>query len=99
MAKYKNELRDELAKVLTVQYDYPPSGEGSIGYKGENLYRFKESDITDIQNFVINMAENYQRSYSIEILAQELITELLDKGLIVYDGYGYKKQKEERLSI
>jgi uncharacterized protein YggE len=38
------EIRNGLAQILTVQYDYPPNGEGSVGYKGNNLYRFKVAD-------------------------------------------------------
>ena len=34
------QLRRDLGQVLTTQYDYPPNGEGSVGYKGYNLYRF-----------------------------------------------------------
>ena len=34
-----DEIRNGLAQILTVQYDYPPNGEGSVGYKGNNLLR------------------------------------------------------------
>lgn len=93
------ELRKELGQVITFQYDYPPNGEGSIGYRGHNLYRFKVEDAADIQLFLAERSDNYQHSYSIDILAQEIITDLLDQGLIVYGGYGYKKQQKEHHSI
>ena len=31
-------ILDDLKQVITMQYDYPPNGMGSIGYKGFNLY-------------------------------------------------------------
>ena len=99
MNKSIEELRSELGQVLTRQYDYPPSGEGSIGYKGENLYRFKTEDAEAIESFLAERLDDYQHSYNINILAQEIITDLLDQGLIVYDGFGYKKQKSEKISI
>ena len=82
-----------------MQYDYPPNGEGSIGYKGNNLYRVKVEDIDDIKLFLAARTENYSHSYNIDILAPEVITDLLDQGLIVYGGYGYKKQLKEHTSI
>ena len=99
MEKSMLELRKEIGQVITCQYDYPPNGEGSIGYRGHNLYRFKVEDIADIQLFLAERLEKYQHSYNIDILAQEMITDLLDQGLIVYGGYGYKKQQKERHSI
>jgi hypothetical protein len=33
------------------------------------------------------------------VLAQEIITDLLDDGLITYGGYGFKKQQKESHSI
>ena len=99
MEKSLKELRRELGQVITRQYDYPPNGEGSVGYKGNNLYRFKEEDLGDIELFIAERAENYKHSYNIDILAQEIITDLLDQGLIVYGGYGYKRQQQEKLGI
>lgn len=93
------EVRKKLGHVLTMQYDYPPNGEGAIGYKGFNMYRFKEEDVPEIQLVLAEQVEKYKYSYNIDILAQEMITELLDKGLIVYGGYGYKKQQKEHHSI
>ena len=92
-------LQSELGQILTTQYDYPPNGEGSIGYKGNNLYRFKVEDFGAIEQFLAKRTENYEHSYNIDILAQEIITDLLDQGLIVYGGYGYKKQQKEQHSI
>ena len=93
------ELRKALGQVLTMQYDYPPNGEGSMGYKGYNLYRFKQGDLGEIQLVLAERTEDYIHSYNIDILAQEMITDLLDKGLIVYGGYAYKKQQKEHHSI
>lgn len=99
MKKDWKDLRRELGQVITRQYDYPPNGEGSMGYKGFNLYRFKEEDVADIERFLDERIEHYEHSYNIDILAQEIITDLLDQGLIVYGGYGYKKQQKEHHSI
>jgi len=99
MEKSWKELISELGQVVTRQYDYPPNGEGSIGYKGHNLYRFKTEDEADIKLFLAERTENYEHSYNVDILAQEIITDLLDQGLIVYGGYGYKKQQKEKHGI
>lgn len=93
------EIRSNLAQILTVQYDYPPNGEGSVGYKGNNLYRFKVADAEKIMNAVQKRAESYKHSYNYQVLAQEIITDLLDEGLITYGGYGFKKQQKESHSI
>ena len=93
------EIRNNLAQYLTVQYDYPPNGEGSVGYKGYNLYRFKVEDAEKISKFLSTRAENYRHSYNVQVLAQEIITDLLDEGLIVYGGYDFKKQLKENHSI
>ena len=100
MREYNDyELRKALGQVLTMQYDYPPNGEGSVGYKGDNLYRFKTAELPSIQLHIMERLENYSHSYSIDILAQEIITDLLDQGMIAFDGYGYRKQKEKKISI
>ena len=93
------ELRKALGQVLTMQYDYPPNGEGSVGYKGDNMYRFKTKEEPLIQLYIMERLENYSHSYNIDILAQEIITDLLDQGMITFDGYGYRKQKEKKISI
>ena len=93
------EIRSNLAQILTVQYDYPPNGEGSVGYKGNNLYRFKVSDEEKIMGAIQKRAESYKHSYNYQVLAQEIITDLLDEGLITYGGYGFKKQQKENHSI
>lgn len=93
------EIMKELSQVLTTQYDYPPNGEGSVGYKGLNLYRFRVEDAEAINQAVQRRAQDYQHSYNVEVLAQELITDLLDEGLITYGGYGFKKQQKENHSI
>ncbi|MBR3200272.1 MAG: hypothetical protein IKI38_05715 [Mogibacterium sp.] len=93
------EIRNNLAQILTVQYDYPPNGEGSVGYKGNNLYRFKVDDADRIMKAVQERAESYSHSYNYQVLAQEIITDLLDDGLITYGGYGFKKQQKENHSI
>ena len=99
MKKSMKEIREQIGQVLTTQYDYPPNGEGSIGYKGNNLYRFKVSDLPEIQLFLAERADTYEHSYNINTLVQEIITDLLDQGLIVYGGYDFKKQQKERQSI
>ena len=93
------ELQAELGQILTTQYDYPPNGEGSVGYKGNNLYRFKVEDFGAIEQFLAERIENYEHSYNFDILAQEIITDLLDQGLIVYGGYHYKRQQKEQHGI
>ena len=94
-----DEIRKGLAQILTVQYDYPPNGEGSLGYKGFNLYRFKVSDSERISEALQKRAEAYTHSYNYQVLAQEIITDLLDDGLITYGGYDFKKQQKENHSI
>ena len=93
------EISKGLSQILTVQYDYPPNGEGSVGYKGNNLYRFKTEDADKINAALEKRAESYKHSYNYEVLAQEIITDLLDEGLIVYGGYDFKKQQQEHHSI
>ena len=97
MTDRKEEIRKGLAQILTTQYDYPPNGEGSLGYKGNNLYRFKVEDLSTIDDYI--KQRDFTHSYNYEVLAQEIITDLLDDGLITYGGYGYKKQQKEHSSI
>ena len=99
MYENRDELIKALGQVLTMQYDYPPNGMGSLGYKGLNLYRFSVDDIEKINDFIFKRSESYSHSYNVQMLAQEIITDLLDQGLIVYGGYGYKKQLQEKLGI
>ena len=88
-----------ISELLTLQYDYPPNGEGSVGYKGQNMYRFKVSDKDAIMAYLEKRAANYSHSYNYQVMAQEIITDLLDEGLITYGGYGFKKQQKEPHSI
>ena len=99
MDKKNEDIRNGLAQILTTQYDYPPNGEGSVGYKGLNLYRFKIEDADKINETLQKHAEEYKHSYNYEVLAQEIITDLLDDGLITYGGYNFKKQQKETHSI
>ena len=99
MYENRDELIKALGQVLTLQYDYPPNGMGSLGYKGLNLYRFSVDDIEKINDFIYKRSENYSHSYNVQMLAQEIITDLLDQGLIEYSGYGFKKQQKESHSI
>ena len=94
-----DEVRKGLSQILTVQYDYPPTGEGSLGYKGNNLYRFKVADMERINQALQGRTESYRHSYNYEVLAQEIITDLLDDGLITYGGYDFKKQQKEAHGI
>ena len=93
------ELRREIGQVLTTQYDYPANGMGSIGYKGENIYRFKVEDLGDIQLLIAERAENYRHSYNVPMLAQEIITDLLDAGLITYGGEDFEDYQKRVISI
>jgi hypothetical protein len=92
-------IRKEIGQVLTMQFDYPPNGMGSVGYKGNNMYRFNIDDAKAISEFLEKRAHSYRHSYNAEVLAQEIITDLLDEGLITYGGYGFKKQQKESHSI
>ena len=38
-------------------------------------------------------------SYNVDVMAQEIITDLLDEGLICYGGYAFKRQQKEHHSI
>ena len=93
------ELRKEIGQVLTMQYDYPANGMGSVGYKGDNIYRFRVEDIGDIQLLIAERAENYRHSYNVPMLAQEIITDLLDEGLITYDSEDVMEYQNAVLSI
>ena len=92
-------ILEDIKQVLTMQYDYPPNGMGSMGYKGNNMYRFKVEDINEINQTIQKRADTYMHSYNAEVMAQEIITDLLDEGLICYGGYAFKKQQKERHSI
>ena len=92
-------ILEDIKQVLTMQYDYPPNGMGSMGYKGNNMYRFKVEDINAINQLCQKRADSYMHSYNAEVMAQEIITDLLDEGLICYGGYAFKKQQKERHSI
>ena len=93
------ELRKEIGQVLTMQYDYPANGMGSVGYKGDNIYRFRVEDIGDIQLLIAERAETYSHSYNVPMLAQEIITDLLDKGLITYGGDDFTGSQNTVFSI
>lgn len=99
MEDKREHILSELGQLLTFQYDYPPNGEGSIGYKGFNMYRFKVSDREAISEYLQKRAESYRHSYNSQVLAQEIITDLLDEGLITYGGYEFKKQQKDHKSI
>ena len=92
-------ILEDIKQVLTMQYDYPPNGMGSMGYKGNNMYRFKVEDINEINQTIQKRADTYMHSYNAEVMAQEIITDLLDEGLICYGGYAFKAQQKERHSI
>ena len=94
-----NKILDNIKQVLTMQYDYPPNGMGSIGYKGSNMYRFKVEDIDTINKLIQKRADKYIHSYNAQVLAQEIITDLLDEGVICYGGYAFKRQQKKRHSI
>ena len=93
------ELRREIGQFLTIQYDYPSNGMGSIGYKGHNIYRFSKDNIGDIQLLIAERAENSRHSYNVPMLVQEIITDLLDNGLITYGGEGFEEYQNRVISI
>ncbi len=95
----REEIMKELGNVLTFQYDYPPTGEGWVGYKGHNMYRFKTSDMPKIQEYLSDQTERYKNEFNVTSLAQEIITDLLDEYLIEYGGYGYKAKQKNSHSI
>ncbi len=95
----REEIMKELGNVLTFQYDYPPTGEGWVGYKGHNMYRFKTADMPKIQEYLTNQSERYKNEFNVTSLAQEIITDLLDEYLIEYGGYGYKAKQKNSHSI
>ena len=86
-------------QVLTTQFDYPSNGMGSIGYKGDNTYRFRVDDLGDIQLLIAQRAETYRHSYNVPMLAQEIITDLLDEGLISYRGDDFEEYQRKVFSI
>ena len=94
-----DQILKELSGYITKQYDYPPNGEGSIGFKGHNMYRFKIADMDEINAFLNEKAEEYKGETNMSSLAQEILSDLLDEGLIEYGGYGYKEQQKKNLSI
>lgn len=93
------ELRKAIGQVLTMQYDYPANGMGSVGYKGDNIYRFKVEDLGDIQLLIMERAETYRHSYNVPMLAQEIITDLLDEELITYGGEDFEEYQKRVISI
>ena len=99
MNKTFDEVIKELGQIITLQYDYPPNGEGWVGYKGHNMYRFKVEDANKIKQYFRNHAEEYMNEFNMSTLAQELLSDLLDEGLISYGGYGYKDQQRKNFSI
>lgn len=95
----REEIMKELGEVLTFQYDYPPTGEGWLGFKGHNMYRFKAADMDKINAFLESKSEEYMNEFNVHSLAQEIISDLLDEGLIEYGGYGYKASQKNTASI
>ena len=87
----------ELGGYITMQYDYPPNGEGSIGYKGHNMYRFRIEDMDKINAFLNENAEVYKAEKNISSLAQEILSDLLDEGLIEYGRGRIVLRDRERL--
>lgn len=99
MNKTYNEVIKELGEIVTLQFDYPPTGEGSIGYKGHNMYRFKVENGPKIEQYFKEHVDDYMNEFNVSTLAQELISDLLDEGLIEYGGYGYKANQRNKVSI
>ena len=99
MKKDFDQVREQLGNYITLQFDYPPTGEGSIGYKGHNMYRFKAEDATAIKEFILERADDYMNEFNVSAMAQEILTDLLEEGLIVYGGYDYKTKSKSKFSI
>lgn len=99
MKKEFDQIRAELGKYITLQFDYPPTGEGSVGFKGHNMYRFKTEDKDRINEFIAEHIEDYLGEVNIAAMAQEILTDLLDEGLIEYGGYDYKQKTKSNFSI
>jgi len=95
----REEMIKQLGEVLTFQFDYPPTGEGCVGYKGHNMYRFKTADMDKINAYLESQADRYKNEFNVSSLAQEIISDLLDEGLIEYGGYGYKAKQKNIHSI
>lgn len=95
----RNEILRELGRTLTFQYDYPPNGEGWVGYKGHNMYRFKTEDMDKITEFLLSRSHIYENEFNVSSLAQEIISDLLEEDLIVYGGYDYLAGQNKHLSI
>lgn len=95
----RNEILRELGRTLTFQYDYPPNGEGWVGYKGHNMYRFKTEDMDKITEFLLSRSHIYENEFNVSSLAQEIISDLLEEDLIVYGGYDYIIDQKKHLSI
>ena len=64
----------------------------------KNEFRFKVENQDAINEFISKRTEDYSHSYNVQMLAQEIITDLLDQGLITYGGYDFKKQMKENHS-
>ena len=60
---------------------------------------FRIEDKDAISELCQKRADSYMHSYNAEVMAQEIITDLLDEGLICYGGYAFKAQQKERHSI
>ena len=99
MNKTYDEVIRELGQIITLQFDYPPNGEGWVGYRGHNMYRFKAIDTPKIKQYFRDHTEEYMNEFNMSTLAQELLSDLLDEGLIEYGGYGYKDQQRKNFSI
>ncbi len=95
----RDEILRELGRTITFQYDYPPNGEGWVGYKGHNMYRFRTEDMDRITEFLLDSSHKYENEFNVSTMAQEIISDLLDENLIEYGGYDYKKKSRNNFSI
>ena len=99
MNKNHEKMMEELKSLITLQFDYPPNGEGSIGFRGHNMFRFKTADKDKIDAYLNEHADELMKEYNASALAQEILTGLLDEGLIEYGGYDYKAKQKNAFSI
>ena len=63
------------------------------------MYRFKVEDKEEINAFISEHVEDYMGAVNISVMAQEILTDLLEEGLIEYGGYDYKQGTKSNFSI
>jgi dTDP-4-amino-4,6-dideoxygalactose transaminase len=59
----------------------------------------QSADMDKINSYLESKSEEYMNEFNVHSLAQEIISDLLDEGLIEYGGYGYKQSQKNTASI